>query len=845
MHGDRASPSGGTRTVTVPASLGSETVYDEDQFAGKIREQIVYNGAEAKPVSKTVNVPWRSTPTAVRTINGDTVDARFTNTETTYTAHRAGRRRRARLAGHRQVERTSTTPTARPTGRRTTATSRVDRRREVHHATPTTATPTQEPDQTGASRPPSPRCRAARRRPAPTTSSPTTATTTTAPTSPDDRADVRRRSPGPSSSRTGRRAGGTRWQTVDAADVRRRPGAATSHRRQGQRHHHGVHPGGRWAGHRGIATTAAGAVELDRHAEVNPYWGSDDQDRPTPTAGSPPRWPTTPLGRVAKVWQAGLGARPGTRTSRRREYTYIVRPEPRRLPVRHDRGRSTRTATTSPRTRSSTGCCGPGRPRRRRGTAAATGSSPTPSTTSSAGSATSYSAHAEPGAPSGTLWWEPEWSVPARRPGPSSTAPAAPPAERSSWPATASTNLVEKWRTTTTYEGDLTTVTPPAGGMPTTTVTDVEGRTVELRQHTTASRRRRRLPGDQLRLTTARTSWSRWSTRPATSGRTHFDVQGRQYADSRPRQGAPSTTATTTSTTWSKTTDARGEVLWYVYDALGRKIELRDDSATGALRAEWKYDTLYTGQPGFRGQLTEAIRYEPAGSGNAYKWQVARVRRPLPADRRQLRHPRVEDGPEPHLRLQLRLRRVRRQPRRGYPAAPAGGGLVTEAVTTDYDATTGLPVRLDTSLTGAAGTMATASVHRLRRDSVRHRPRPGGVYVVEERDLPRRDHPPDHATGAAGDGHRHRRRPQLRLRHVGQHPQHRRARRSRAAPTRSASATTAWAGSPRAWTPGVRAWPARPIRPTASLGGPAPYWLDWTFDPPATGSPRSAARRRR
>jgi YD repeat-containing protein len=45
------------------------------------------------------------------------------------------------------------------------------------------------------------------------------------------------------------------------------------------------------------------------------------------------------------------------------------------------------------------------------------------------------------------------------------------------------TNLVEKWRTTTAYGGDRTMVTPPSGGTPTTTVTDMEGRTVELLQH--------------------------------------------------------------------------------------------------------------------------------------------------------------------------------------------------------------------------------------------------------------------------------------------------------------------------------------------------------------------------
>ncbi len=42
---------------------------------------------------------------------------------------------------------------------------------------------------------------------------------------------------------------------------------------------------------------------------------------------------------------------------------------------------------------------------------------------------------------------------------------------------------------------------------------------------------------------------------------------------------------------WEKTADARGEVVWQVYDALGRRTELRVDSATGALRVKRKYDS--------------------------------------------------------------------------------------------------------------------------------------------------------------------------------------------------------------------------------------------------------------
>ena len=90
LHGDRLAPSGGTRTVTVPASLGTETVYDEDQFAGMVREEVIYNGVESKPVSKAVNVPWRSPATATRTINDVSATARFTKTRVSYAATALG-----------------------------------------------------------------------------------------------------------------------------------------------------------------------------------------------------------------------------------------------------------------------------------------------------------------------------------------------------------------------------------------------------------------------------------------------------------------------------------------------------------------------------------------------------------------------------------------------------------------------------------------------------------------------------------------------------------------------------------------------------------------------------------
>ncbi|WP_344126473.1 RHS repeat-associated core domain-containing protein [Luedemannella flava] len=76
MHGDKAAPSGGTRTVTVTGT-GVTTVNDEDAYAGMVRETTVFNGPGGAVVSRDVNEPWQSAATATRTFNGDTVTARY------------------------------------------------------------------------------------------------------------------------------------------------------------------------------------------------------------------------------------------------------------------------------------------------------------------------------------------------------------------------------------------------------------------------------------------------------------------------------------------------------------------------------------------------------------------------------------------------------------------------------------------------------------------------------------------------------------------------------------------------------------------------------------------------
>ncbi|WP_406631906.1 RHS repeat-associated core domain-containing protein [Amycolatopsis sp. WGS_07] len=160
----------------------------------------------------------------------------------------------------------------------------------------------------------------------------------------------------------------------------------------------------------------------------------------------------------------------------------------------------------------------------------------------------------------------------------------------------------EKWRTTTTYDGDHRTVTPPAGGIAKTVYFDSRGRATELRQHNGSGYDSTRYTydgrGQQTSVTDA--AGNTW--------RYHYDIRGRQTQVDDPDKGTAAMTYDELNRLISST-DARGQTLSYRYDALGRKTELHSGDLTGPLRASWAYDTLAKGLP------TSSTRYD---NGNAY-----------------------------------------------------------------------------------------------------------------------------------------------------------------------------------------------------------------------------------
>ncbi|MGW1278876.1 RHS repeat-associated core domain-containing protein [Streptomyces tsukubensis] len=177
----------------------------------------------------------------------------------------------------------------------------------------------------------------------------------------------------------------------------------------------------------------------------------------------------------------------------------------------------------------------------------------------------------------------------------------------------------EHSRTTTTYEGNATTVEPPSGASAVREEVDTRGRLAVKREYdgnkaTGAHTRLTYTYGRADQLTKVQ------DTDANTWGYT-YDFLGRLTRTTDPDAGT-STKEYDQHDRTSVTADARGEILSYTYDALGRQtgrlqgripvvnnVPTIDDTK---YLARWSYDTVALGQP------TSAIRYEGGKNGKAY-----------------------------------------------------------------------------------------------------------------------------------------------------------------------------------------------------------------------------------
>ncbi|MBB5867706.1 RHS repeat-associated protein [Allocatelliglobosispora scoriae] len=806
MHGDRLNGAGGTRVVTVPASLGSETVYDEDQFSGRSRETVEYNGTVA--IAKTVEVPWRSDPpTASRTINGTTATARFVGTAVQYKATALG-----------------------VTGERGWRTTRIASTLDNTYGTLVTE------QNDGAAAAGDEQCTSYTYIRNATTNilrqqqiTAKAVACNITPASVDDViSDVRFSYDGATSHTTlptkGMRtrteeliswsAGtGTQFQVagelthdaygrlLTAKDLRNNINTTTYTPATGQATL--------------VTTTSPAPYSWVTTKQVNPYWGSTK--RSTDANGRIEEATYDPLGRVAKVWRTGWSrtANPTTPSS---EYTYSLS--------------ATRSDYPFAMTRTLNAKGGydtayqiyDGMLRTRQSQSTAVGGGRVVSDTvydAQGRVATEYAEHAEPGAPGGVLWWEPEWSL--RR----ITRTQFDAASR----ATATiflagdgvTNLVEKWRTTFRYEGDLTSTTPPSGGVPSTVLTDIQGRTVELRHHTTVN-------GVDGAYNTTKYVFNRkgQQTKTVDPGLNEwvsiFDIRGRKIEVRDPDRG-------TTFNEYNnygdlvKTTDARGEVLVYSYDQLGRRVGMYDDSiSTATKRAEWKYDRLYTFVAA-KGQLTESYRYEPAGSTNAYKWQVVGF------DERYKVTGANYVIPEAPLNGTYTYSYTY-SPYDGTPLSismPGAGGLAGETVTTELDATSGRPTSLTTNLPGVGSYVIGQDYSPFGEPTMMTRKVAGGVYVQSAtsydeatRRITRTTVKPETASGTVAD-HSYTYDNSGNVTEVSDAPQVGTA-------DRQCFRYDAQRRLELAWTPKSTLNCSSTPSAYGDLGGAAPYWQNWTFD---------------
>lgn len=192
---------------------------------------------------------------------------------------------------------------------------------------------------------------------------------------------------------------------------------------------------------------------------------------------------------------------------------------------------------------------------------------------------------------------------------------------------TTSNPAYEKWRTTTHYDGATTTVVPPDGGTPTQSVVDARGRTVEMSQflrHPVKDVAVRSLAG-VLELDAHTTRYQHdgagrlWKVFDTESNLWEYtyDKLGRQTVAVDPDAGKTVTEYDDAGQVTAVTNGAN-QKLFYTYDRLGRRTAVRQDTATGAVRARWTYDVL-TSPAGtstvVKGQVTSSTRVAGAADG--------------------------------------------------------------------------------------------------------------------------------------------------------------------------------------------------------------------------------------
>jgi RHS repeat-associated protein len=191
----------------------------------------------------------------------------------------------------------------------------------------------------------------------------------------------------------------------------------------------------------------------------------------------------------------------------------------------------------------------------------------------------------------------------------------------------------EKWETDTSYGGDYTTVTPPAGGTAQTTYTNGIGKTSYIYQyHAATPPATPPAPGSGSQVGASGWDQTSYTYTPAGQQATitddagnqwsyGYDLAGDQVSQSDPDAGTSASSYDADGNLLS-VTNANGKTTSYTYDADGRKTAEYDTTGGAAQSgsdelASWVYDTLAAGEP------TSSTAYGPGGtSGTTYTESV-------------------------------------------------------------------------------------------------------------------------------------------------------------------------------------------------------------------------------
>lgn len=165
--------------------------------------------------------------------------------------------------------------------------------------------------------------------------------------------------------------------------------------------------------------------------------------------------------------------------------------------------------------------------------------------------------------------------------------------------------------TRTEYGGDRVSVTPPKGATPTTTIQDARGNVTDLLQYQAAT------PTGGYDRTqyewTPTAKLSKLTDPSANVWSWTYDQRGNQTLAKDPDRGDTVSVYDDRSQLVS-TTDSRNRKVTQVYDGLGRVTETHDGEATGPLLTQQVWDPT-----GAEGQLSTSTRYVGGVSGLAYK----------------------------------------------------------------------------------------------------------------------------------------------------------------------------------------------------------------------------------